>query len=291
MTALLLGATGFLGRYLSDRLSREMTVCAPRPRAGLVGDVPSGAAVTWLNTSLDAADPRTLDRALDEARPDVVINAIGLGTATDAELVAVNGEFPRRLAASAAARRARVVHISTDGVFSGARGGYRETDAPDPGDAYGRSKLTGELGAPHLTIRTSFFGRNPRGRGVIEWLAAHRGPQVEGLSDYRFTGVSAALLSDLIADALAGGRWLEGLYHVGGDALSKYDLLTAAARQLHLDVTVVPVVRGRVDRTLDASRFFEAIGRGRPTLADSLATLGPAGQVGQVKKCGALSSN
>jgi hypothetical protein len=73
------------------------------------------------------------------------------------------------------------------------------------------------------------------------------------------------------------------VYHVGGDPISKYDLLKATAARLALDVNIVPVMRRRVDRTLDASRFFEAIGRRRPTLADSLAMLGPCG------KCGALS--
>lgn len=287
MTVLLLGATGFLGRYLADRLSQTMTVCAPRPRSGKPLE---GRSVEWLSGGLDAADTRTIDCVLDEARADVVVNAIGLGAGpgTDAQLNAINAEFPHRLAASAAARRARVVHISTDAVFSGARGAYRETDAPDPPDAYGRSKLAGELPAPHLTIRTSFFGRNPRGRGLIEWLVAHPGPLVEGHTDYRFTGVSAALLADLIADAMAPGRELEGVFHIGGDAMSKYELLTAAAERLDLDVTVVPVTHGRVDRTLDASRFFEAIGRRPPTLADSLAMLGP---LGPHERCGALSKS
>jgi dTDP-4-dehydrorhamnose reductase len=297
MTVLLLGATGFLGGYLADRLSRTMTVCTPRPRSGATG----GAPATWLSRELDASDtralPSVLPRLLDEARPDVVVNAIGLGydAPRDAPLDAVNAVFPHGLAAAAVARRARVVHISTDGVFSGAGGNYRETDTPDPNDAYSRSKVAGELGAPHLTIRSSFFGRNPRGRGMIEWLVAHPGPQVEGFVDYRLTAVSAALLAGLVADALAAGRALEGVYHVGGEATSKYDVLRAAAAQLRPDVTVVPVVHGRMDRTLDSSRFFTAIARRRPALADSLATLGPGGPpdgaAGSPGTCGALSKS
>jgi dTDP-4-dehydrorhamnose reductase len=289
MTVLLLGATGFLGGYLAERLSRTMTVRAPRPRAG---SAPPGLVPAWLSCRLDAADPRTLDRVLDEARADVVVNAVGLGEdAGGPQLAAVNGAFPHKLAASAAARRARVVHISTDGVFSGARGGYRETDVPDPDDTYGRSKLAGELGPPHLTIRASFFGLNPRGRGLIEWLVAQPGPDVEGFTDYRFTGVSVALLADLVADAVAADGRLEGVYHVGGDPISKYDLLKATAARLALDVNIVPVMRRRVDRTLDASRFFEAIARRRPTLADSLALLGPCGPFRPRERCGAPSRN
>ena len=280
MTALLLGATGFLGRYLAERLSRTLATSAPRPRSG---DAPCLGGVKWLDARFEASDETTIDRVLDEARPDVIVNAIGImpSAAGDTQLLdRVNGEFPHRLASCAGARGARVVHISTDGVFSGARGTYVETDTPDATDAYGRSKLAGEIGAPHLTIRTSFFGRTPRGSGVIEWLVTQRGRTIEGFVDYRFTGIAAAVLADLVTVAVARDTALEGVYHVGGEAFSKYDLLKAAAERLQIDVQVVPVSRGPVDRTLDSTRFFTAIGRRSPALADSLARLTP---------CGALS--
>ena len=90
--------------------------------------------------------------------------------------------------------------------------------------------------------------------------------------------MAAALLADVIAAAIAAG--LEGLYHVGGDPMSKFDLLTAAAARLQLGVTVTPVARGAVDRTLDSANFFAALGRRRPTMAESIEALTP---------CGALS--
>jgi dTDP-4-dehydrorhamnose reductase len=184
--------------------------------------------------------------------------------------------LPRVLAALAEARGARVVHVSTDGVFSGARGQYVETDVPDPVDAYGRSKLAGELATPHLTLRTSFFGRNRRGAGLIEWLLRQRG-RVPGYVDYRFSGIAAAILADLIARAIE--MTLAGVYHVGGDPATKYELLRAAAARLQLDVEVVPATHGAVDRTLDSRAFFDAIGGRRPALADSLEALSPCGEL------------
>ena len=131
--------------------------------------------------------------------------------------------------------------------------------------------------APHLTIRTSFFGRSPRGDGLVDWAIAQRGRSIEGFLDYRFTGLSAALLADLVVAAIGARAPLEGVCHVGGEPVTKHELLAAIGQELHLDLRVVPVGRGKVDRTLNADRFFAALGRQRPTLAESVATLGSCG--------------
>ena len=250
---LILGASGLLGGHLAARLPASFHTLLPPER-------------------VDAQAPDTMRAAIEATRPDVVVNAIGAKPSAGAAAMArVNGQFPLELAAACERSSARVVHISSDGVFSGQQGGYSETDRPDPIDDHGRSKLAGELPAPHLTLRTSFFGRTARGTGLIEWLVSQPAPVVNGLADYRFTGIAAALLADLVAAAIAGG--LSGVYHVGGDPMSKCHLLTAAAACLRLDVVVQPVTGGRIDRTLDSTRFFAAIGRSRPTLAQSMESL------------------
>lgn len=276
MRVLLLGATGFLGDYLAARLPQSFTTYAA-PRGGR----PAGTHVVWTSHRLDAADDDTIEPVLEEASPDVIVNAVAVTSlppdAGDRRLRTVNAEFPHKLASHAKGHRARVVQVSTDAVFSGKRGPYAETDRPDPVDAYGRSKLDGELGPPHLTIRTSFFGRTPRGIGLVEWLIGNQRETVEGYNDYRFSGLSALLLAEFVALALGAPTPLEGVYHVGGEAVTKYELLRETALRLGLPVRVVPVDRGRVDRALDSSRFFAAIGRRPPTLAESLATLVPCG--------------
>jgi dTDP-4-dehydrorhamnose reductase len=272
---LLLGASGLLGGHLLRRLPQSFVTVAASGRSG-AGAV---AGAQRLPSPFDAADLTAIDRLLDEAAADVVINATGAAPRSPAEVLAqVNARFPQALADAAAVRGARVIQISTDGVFSGNRGLYAEADRPDPIDDYGQSKLDGELAAPHLTIRTSFYGRSPRGSGLVEWLVSQRGGVVDGFVDYRFTGLAAATLADLVA--LAIDRTLSGVYHVGGEALTKFDLLCAVSRRLDLNVTVRPVSRGAVDRTLDSARFFAAIGRTRPSVADSIEALTP---------CGALS--
>ena len=252
MRVLLLGATGHLGSHLAERFADVFsTVVAPR---------------------VDVEDVRALEGLLDDGAPEVIVNAIGAPPTAARRMVdAVNAEFPRRLAAAAAARHARVVHIGTDAVFSGARGNYGEADEPDPIDDYGRSKLAGEIAAPHLTIRTTFFGRNHRGTGLVEWIAAAREPRIDGYADYRFSGLATPLVAELVVAAIEAR--LEGLYHLGGEPISKYELVRSIAALLRPDLVVVPVELGAVNRTLDSSRFFSAIGRVRPSLADSLAAL------------------
>ena len=259
MKVLLLGGTGLLGSHLAKRLPESFPTCvAVRPE-------------------IDAIDEGSVRGVIDEVKPAVIVNAIGLKVGVQAALNGVNAVFPRRLASIAERAGARVVHVSTDAVFSGAQGNHRESDEPDPVDEYGRTKLAGELGSPHLTIRTSFFGRSPRGDGLVEWAIAQRGRSIEGFLDYRFTGLSAALLADLVVAAIGARAPLEGVYHVGGEPVSKHELLAAIGQELHLDLRVVPVGSGKVDRTLNADRFFAALGRQRPTLAESVATLGSCG--------------
>lgn len=282
---LLLGASGLLGSHLAARLPESFATFAPLPREGTVRTT-AGSRITWLPFAVEATDDEAVARAIAESAATVIVNAVGVTRgsprAGDRQVQeAVNARFPHRLASHAARIGARVVHISTDAVFSGARGGYGEGDAPDPIDEYGRTKLAGELGAPHLTIRASFYGRTPRGTGLVEWAIAQKGRTIEGFVDYRFSGLAAAVLSDLIAAAMATPA-LEGIYHVGGDPVSKYELLKAIAARLHIDVQVVPVRGGHVDRTLASDRFFSAVGRARPSVQDSL---------GALASCGALSRN
>jgi dTDP-4-dehydrorhamnose reductase len=267
---LLLGASGLLGSHLLRRLPQSCGVVAAPGRGGAA----EAAGVRWLPMTMDAADLDAIGPLLDAAAAEVVVNATGAAPRSDASVLArVNARFPRALADAAVARGSRVIQISTDGVFSGSRGHYSEEDRPDPVDDHGRSKLEGELAAPHLTIRTSFYGRSPRGTGLVEWLVSQRGGVIDGFADYRFTGIAAAILADFVA--LSIDRGLSGMYHVGGGPVTKFDLLCSASRRLNLNVTVRPLRPGAVDRTLDTARFFAAIGRRPPTVEDSIEALMP----------------
>jgi dTDP-4-dehydrorhamnose reductase len=214
---------------------------------------------------VDVSDGSSLVRAFASARPDVVINCIGvvkqLASAHDPLLsISRNSLLPHQLADLSRAAGARLIHISTDCVFSGRKGMYTEDDVSDAEDLYGRSKFLGEVDGPGcLTLRTSIIGRELSTRnGLVEWFLSNRSKSVNGYSRAIFSGLTTNALSDLILDLIESSPDLHGLYHVSADPIDKYDLLHMlndaydAGVQIRRDESVV------IDRSLDSSRFRAA---------------------------------
>lgn len=208
-----------------------------------------------------------VDRALDVARPDVVLNAVGiikqLKSAHDPlPSIEINSLLPHRLARACAARGARLVHVSTDCVFSGRRGRYTELDEPDPVDLYGRSKFLGEVAGSHaLTVRTSMIGRElASAAGLVEWFLSHRGRQVPGFTRAIYTGFTTLELARVLADLARNYPELHGTWHVSSDPISKFDLLRLLNDRLALSIDVVPEPSFVCDRSLDSSRYRAATG-------------------------------
>ncbi len=176
--------------------------------------------------------------------------------------------------------KARLIHISTDCVFSGKRGKYREEDLPDAADLYGRSKLLGEItGGRALTLRTSMIGHELAGRhSLLEWFLAQQGKAVAGYRHAIFSGLTTRRLAELIATLIADFPDLCGLYHVAGEAISKFELLSLVRGCFGLDIEIVPEDDFVIDRSLDSTRFVQATGIARPQWAEMIAQLAPSAQ-------------
>jgi dTDP-4-dehydrorhamnose reductase len=228
-----------------------------------------------------AEDPETIEHALDVAQPDVVVNCIGVvkqaAVATGAvALVRTNALLPHQLAAACCARDIRLIHVSTDCVFSGRRGRYGEDDTPDPVDLYGRSKLAGEPSGPRvLTLRTSMIGWELGGRrqGLLEWFVAQRGGSVRGYTEAVFSGPTASALSHAILAAIERNPDLAGTWHVAAASIAKHDLLLALRSALGLEVEIVPDDELKIDRSLDGSEFEAATGWTVPGWEQMIAEL------------------
>ena len=169
-----------------------------------------------------------------------------------------------------------MVHVSTDCVFSGARGGYIESDAPDAFDLYGRSKLLGEvIDQDHVvTLRTSIIGWQPgEPTGLVAWFAAHRDEQLNGFTRAIFSGLTTRALTEVIRDTVMSDGSLCGLWHVSADPIDKFTLLADLASQLGWNVHLNPVDQPVIDRSLDSSRFQERTGWTPPSWAEMLGEL------------------
>ncbi|MEP7157902.1 MAG: SDR family oxidoreductase [Chloroflexota bacterium] len=269
MRLLILGGSGMIGHRVW---------LAARERAEAWATVRGVAAdLRWadpfdqrrLIAGVSTEDLESFDRALDASRPDVVINAIGLIKSgpepwDDGAAFRANCLVPHYVRARCDASGARLIHISSDCVFSGTRGGYSEDDVPDALDSYGLSKRLGEVPAPHLTIRTSAIGRSlDRSSGLVEWLLSQQGA-INGWRRARFSGLTTPELADTLVTVATEHPALAGTWHVAGSTIDKFALLMRLRAAYDLPLEIVPVDEPKSDRSLDDRRFREATGIPKP---------------------------
>lgn len=277
---LVLGASGMLGHVVLRWFARQ-------GRHEVSGSVRSEAARRRLPaelhehivTGVDVENLDGLAQLFATVRPTVVVNCIGLVkqlAQADEPLVAlpINALLPHRLARLCALVEARLVHISTDCVFSGRRGSYSESDTPDAEDLYGRSKLLGEVSAaPTVTLRTSIIGPElGSAHGLVEWFLAQPGP-VRGYTRAVFSGLPTVELARVIHDFVLPHPGLTGLYHVSAEPITKCDLLQRVARTYRRATEIRPDDAVVIDRSLDSTRFRAATGYVPPNWNDLVATM------------------
>ncbi len=229
---------------------------------------------------VDVRDFSTVERVVKVFRPEAVVNAIGIvkqrDEAGDAILsLEINALLPHRLSLLCGEIGARLIHLSTDCVFSGRKGMYTEDDWEDARDLYGRSKLLGEVREAHtVTLRTSIIGLElARKRSLIEWFLAQRG-QVKGFTRAIYSGFTTLEMARIIERILLQHRDLSGLWHVASEPISKYDLLHQLAVRLgRQDIELLPDDDFACDRSLDASGFKARVGYQPPSWDAMLAEL------------------
>jgi len=280
MNVFILGASGMLGNAM-------LRTFAEQPRFTVYGSVRSSAALRHfapelqdrIVTGVDVDQHDSLVRAFGRVRPDLVINCVGLvkqlAESGDPLLtIPLNALLPHRLAGLCEVAGARLVQISTDCVFSGARGLYRESDVPDADDLYGRSKLLGEVDYPHaVTVRTSIIGHELDGqRSLVNWFLAQQG-QVRGFTRAVFSGLPTVMLARVIRDVIVARPALRGLYHVAAAPINKFDLLSLVAEVYGKQIAITPDAGLVIDRSLDASRFREATGYVAPPWREMIAAM------------------
>jgi len=270
MKILILGGTGMLGHRLWLNLSQvHETWVTVRGDESQFPDIPEFAR-KYIWPHVDALTFSQVTHAFTSIQPDLVINCIGLikqiPLANDPLLsISLNALFPHQVSLLCRTAGIRMIHISTDCVFSGKKGRYVESDQPDAEDLYGRTKFLGEVTYPHTTtLRTSIIGRELKTRfGLIEWFLAQKGT-IPGYKKAIYTGFTTDELSRVISNYVIPHRNLTGLYHVSSDPISKYDLLMLAKDSFRRDVTILPSEDFVSDRSLDSSRFRQLTGYNPP---------------------------
>lgn len=268
---LVLGTTGMLGNAVFRFLSRS-------PGFSAIGTARTSGALRYLpedlrglvKVGIDVNNPDSLLELISAVRPTVVINCIGLikqlAEADDPlEVLPINSILPHRLAHLCKLADARLVHVSTDCVFSGRRGMYVESDVSDAEDLYGKSKYIGEVDYPHsVTLRTSIIGHELNSaNGLIGWFLNQEG-QVKGYGSAIFSGLPTVELARVIRDYVIPNPSMRGLCHVSVEPISKFDLLRLVADVYGKKIDIDRDDQLVIDRSLDSTRFRTLTGYSPP---------------------------
>jgi dTDP-4-dehydrorhamnose reductase len=264
---LVLGTTGMLGNAVFRFLSRS-------PGFSVIGTARTSGAFRYLPEDLkglvkvgvDVNNPDSLLELISDVRPTVVINCVGLikqlAQADDPlEILPINSILPHRLAHLCKLADARLVHVSTDCVFSGRRGMYVESDVSDTEDLYGKSKYIGEVDYSHsVTLRTSIIGHELNSsNGLIGWFLNQEG-QVKGYGSAIFSGLPTVELARVIKDYVIPNRSMQGLFHVSVEPISKFDLLRLVSDVYGKKIDINRDDQLVIDRSLDSTRFRKLTG-------------------------------
>jgi dTDP-4-dehydrorhamnose reductase len=280
MKVLVFGATGMIGSAMfrvlnadkdlqvwgSIRTERDTKYFRPAEQGQLVAGV-------------DVDKPDALMQIFSKLKPELVVNCIGLTKhhkeAEDPQLaLPLNALLPHRMADICALTGARLIHVSTDCVFSGNKGNYSESDMPDSVDLYGKSKHLGEVDYPHaLTLRTSTIGHELHSNyGLLEWFLSQHG-RCQGFGGAIFSGLPNTEFARVIRDVVILRPELHGLYHVGAAPIDKYELLQLFAKTYAKSIDIGRDDAFRIDRSLDSSRFTKATGYQAPPWPELVQSL------------------
>ena len=268
MRKLILGVTGMLGNAVFRLLGcqAEYDVWGTMRGTTVPERSSGGQAGAKIFFGVDVENNDTLLRIFSSFKPEVVINCVGVvkqlaGAYDPLQVLPINSLLPHRLALHCGAISAKLIHISTDCVFDGAKGNYLESDISNATDLYGKSKFIGELtGSGTVTLRTSIIGHELSSRhGLIEWFLSQSG-SVRGFTKAYFSGLPTVELAMIIRDYVIPTKELSGLYHVSAARISKYQLLMQVAETYKKSIEIIPDDFLELDRSLNGNRFRDATG-------------------------------
>ena len=260
MKILILGGDGMLGHQLFKYLQECYDV-----RCTLHQDKSNYTKYGFYNeknsyTGIDVMSFERVEEVVYDFMPEILVNCVGIikqqSIAKEAiPCIEINALLPHRLALLCKKVGARLIHFSTDCIFSGEKGNYLESDPSDAGDLYGKTKFLGEVKDDFcLTLRTSIIGPElSRKRSLLEWFLAQEGT-IKGFRKAIYSGFTSLEMSRIIELMILNPKAF-GVYHVSSEPINKYDLCLMFKNKFKHHVEILPDDAFVCDRSLDSTRF------------------------------------
>lgn len=215
---------------------------------------------------INAFEYKSINSTLDVFKPDVIINTIGLtkriSNRNDPKLsIYLNSYFPHILFKDCLEKNIKLIHLSTDCIFSGKNGNYTEDDISDASDLYGKTKFLGELKEKNaLTLRTSILGPEIRRfLGIYSWFINQK-TNVYGYDKAFFSGITSLELAKIILQIINNKIDLSGVYHLSSERISKFELLDIIKKIKKMDINITKSNAEIYDRSLNNNKFHSEFG-------------------------------
>lgn len=208
---------------------------------------------------------------LDELKPNVVINCSGITKHVEknnniSNIIYVNSIFPHELSNYCHLKNIKLIHISSDCVFSGIKGDYLEDDLCDANDLYGKTKAISELICnKSLVLRTSTIGHEfSSTNGLLEWFLS-QDKICKGYTRAVFSGLTNIEFAKIIRDYFLKQNLLCGLFNVGGSKISKYSLLNIISTIYKKSIVIEKDEKFEINRSLNSNLFYFKTGYRPPS--------------------------
>ena len=267
MKVIILGSTGMIGSAILFTLSKNkyLNVYGCSSKNNLPDNLIKNTDNLFLK-GFNLENYSSLENIVKKNKPNIIINCAGIvkqsSKALDYQkMINLNSIIPHQLNALSQKYKFKIIHVSTDCVFSGKKGNYNELDIPDPIDIYGKSKSLGELiNNNNLTLRCSlvgfeFFSKN----GLLQWFLDQK-QECKGFKNAIFSGLSTFEFAKVVENIILYHSDLKGLFHISSTPISKYEFLKKISFQFSKKINIVPDVNFKINRSLDSSLFSKKTG-------------------------------
>jgi dTDP-4-dehydrorhamnose reductase len=270
MKILILGGDGMIGHKMAQVLSNfnHEIIISIREQRELTKHCFSSQVKVFFNDFLK----ENVFTFLDRVNPDVIINAIGItirrGVNDDvSNPIYINAYFPHQLANWVGIHNKRLIHFSTDCVFSGSEGSYLEDASPNALDYYGKTKGLGEvLSKNALTLRSSMIGPELFNKTeLFEWVINNKEREINGFSRVMYSGVTTVYMARLVVDLIENHKDLNGIYNIASNPISKFELLHLINENFNLRLFINKDQSITSNKTLDASKIENELGIKSPS--------------------------
>jgi dTDP-4-dehydrorhamnose reductase len=267
MRILILGANGLAGNTLFRILNTQYNLTAYGTiRSNKLLDYFPSHLCSKIITGIDVFDTPALTSIFCSTNPDVVINCISASkdkiiNSDPSELLPVFSLLPHSLSKLSNDYGSRLIHLSSDGVFSGKKGMYIEADQPDANDVYGLAKRLGEVDNDHsVTIRTSLIGHSiTKNDGLVDWFLS-QSKFCTGFTNVCFSAITTVELANIVAQIILPRSDLHGIYHIPSQPIDKFSLLKIISEVYKKTIEITPDNSVVSNRSLNGDKFMNLTG-------------------------------